>query len=226
MSDDELRQILSKGFTAMADAKGVCPSRDELVRYHAGELPEARAAEVAQHAVRCPDCDLLLDQMERFDAAICDEAGARGVVVAFSPGPTENPRVGWIGYWRPVLGGAIAACVLLVFPMYWLLRPATSPQAPRLENGTPNLATLCEVIVIPQSRQAAEGASVRLLTGDTSIVVSFFVPMAAGRHYKAVILSASNEQLFEPIDISSEVETGNVGLTFRALLLRVLIRLW
>jgi hypothetical protein len=209
----------------MAGARGTCPSRDELTRYHRRDLPEARAAELEIHAVRCPECDLVLDQMERFDQVSGDEAGARGAVAAFLSG-RSRPASGYL--WRPALWGAIAATVVLAFPMYWLSRRAV-PDVPvkpiQTENGgaklesRENLATLARVIVVPQIRRGAELPLVRLGSGETSVVLSFFVPMGAGQHYEASIVDRAHRPLFDPIDISSEFQTGNVSLSVASALL-------
>ena len=204
MNDQELERILKRGFAAMAGAQGACPSTDELARYHAGELAPTRAAEIAAHAVRCPACDLSLDRMERFDHAISDDAGARGVVAAFS----GRARV---AVWKTALAGAIAALVLVTLPLYWFGRP--KPAAHALPT-----ATLARVLVMPQSRDSSERPQIRSAAAGSSVVVSFFVEMAEGKRYNATVEGRSGVPLFAPVDISSEVQTGNVSLNVPSVL--------
>ena len=221
VSDEELRHILTAGLAAMADAKGPCPSLAELMRYHLGEVAEPRAAEVAQHAVRCPNCDLLLDQIERCGKRISDQASTSGVTDDYNY-DRPSGRTGLSAYWRPVLVGAIAASVLLAVPMFWLSRhrvqeAATNALAAR-GDGNPNLATITRVLVVPQIR-TADTPALHLTGQEDSIVLSFFVPMVTEHRYEATIVRSYGVRLFAPIDISSEVETGNVSLNVRATLL-------
>lgn len=221
VSDEELRHILTASLTAMADAKGPCPSREELMRYHLGEVSESRAAGVAQHAVRCPDCDLLLDQLERFGTTVSEETSPRSVIDDYRY-ESQSGRKGPFAYWRPVVVGAITASVLLAVPMYWLSRhrvhEAAHDALAARSDGNPTLATITRVLVVPQIR-TADTLALRLSGQEDSIVLSFFVPMVTGHRYEATIVRSSGVRLFAPIDISSEVETGNVSLNVRATLL-------
>lgn len=198
--DRRFDRQLHDAFAALPASPGACPPREELERLHAGEVPEARAAELNDHVLRCTDCDLMLDRMERFDGIVRDEAGVRGAVGnAASKLPAPAGSAG--PYWRPALCGALAASVLLLIPM-WRLRRVEVAREPASSHAV-------QLFVIPQDRASAPAATLER-TSD-AVVLSFFAPMRQGPRYSATIVR-DGRPVVGPVDITATAQTGTVNV--------------
>jgi len=204
--DEALRSALGE----LSRAKGACPTREDLARYHSLDPGDERSAAIRTHTLRCPSCDLVLDRLDRFERVVHDAAGARG---AIERGLQAEQRSPLSRYWKPVLAGAVAAAVLMAIPLFRGLRvaPPTLP-APA------DTVQLAEVFVIPQDR--AGSPTLRLSQGASTVVLSFFAPMSAGKRYAASIDDARGGQIVAPVDISSHSATGQVNLAANARLFR------
>ena len=213
MNDEQLGAILRKAYAAMDELKGACPSADELVRYQEGRLDPAGASQIGKHLVRCSDCDLQVERLTRADESIADAGSARRVIAAFAAGRQNE------AYWRAIAAGALAASLLLAYPLYRLAR--TPVPAPSVKIERIVLASLARAIIIPQARGTSAGPSVKIAGPESSIVVTFFVPMAEGGRYSATVVDSAGRPVFPPMDVSSEVQTGNVTMTVPAALVPV-----
>jgi len=115
---DPLRTMITEALAPGSELDGAGagphPEIDQLVRYHAGELTEAREERVRDHLVTCRECTETLLDLDRFVAA-----GADREATTTAPAPAPSPAG---GRRRPLLAMAAALLIVAVALGVWLAR--------------------------------------------------------------------------------------------------------
>jgi hypothetical protein len=190
MEDGKLEEMLRSSLANLAATKGPCPAVEELSHYRDDRVTAETKAQIDRHLAACGICEALLEQMDRFDAAM--EAGKSGG----APHTLRRQSLFVYSFVAAVLLGGI------------LLLPRWTARVPPGEHRPP--AEFAPSFVLSQTRAAGDGAI--LLGPEEAFVLTFFAPMIEGKRYFATIRDEAGRGIVDRQEIASRDARGNVTL--------------
>ncbi len=184
---------------------GPHPELDEMVAYHAGDLPQSQVPRLQNHLVLCPECSRLLLELDRF-AVDAGGGAARPTNAAIFPiSASRRPR--W-RRWTVALAAVAATLLLVVWP-----RGAPFPEYAPPELRGALRATRSPGSVTEEIPVFAAGSRLSLkLRPETAVSGPVIARVYVRRDDRLRALSAASLEIFDDGVVSLE---GIVGTEIR-----------